>query len=116
MIVGLRVGRWKRCWSVDASAVSLDDASRERERQAHSAAFFVEHTAVAFVCRLYGGSIADDHDGGAFTVLGFASPLGNHDARAAFFTQNGAEDGVKRGSKPCGVAVHMRRAIIAPHF
>ena len=58
------------------------------------------------VCRLYGGSFADDHDGGALAVIGFAPPLGDHHARAAFFTQNRPENGVERGPKPCGVAGH----------
>jgi hypothetical protein len=96
--------------------VSFDDAACERERKAHSAALFVERAAIALVCRLYGAGIADDHHGCALAVLGFAPPLGDHDARTAFFTQNRPENGVERRPKPCRVAAHLRRAVLASDF
>ena len=86
----------------------LDDTPSERQRQAHTAALFIESPRVAVVYSLYAGCFSDDHDCGALAVDRFDPSLGDDLARPGLLAQNCSKNGVERAAKPDRIARHCR--------
>src|SRR6185503_18002954 len=86
------------------AAMPFDHTARERQRQAHTSALFVERSSLTVVCGLYAVFFGNDQERRSPAVDLFNPALGDDGALTGLFPQNRSKNRVECVPQPCRVA------------
>ncbi len=98
-----RLGCVERHGRLQPPAMPFNHAARERQRQAHAAAFLEERSGFPVVCSLYAVLRGDDHNRRRAPVDLFDPALGDDRARSWLFSQDRSKNRVECVPEPLAV-------------